>query len=156
MFIGESLHTLDSKFRVFVPKRFQSELGRNAEGQLELVLCKGQDSCLYLFSLAGFHKAAERLNTEAFTGEEERNVQRVFFSRIHVLTLDSAGRVLIPEKLRDVFGGERELALIGVMQRAELWPRSVWERIEEENGNSIGTIDRVLCNQRSPERGGRS
>src|SRR6185369_13511270 len=72
MFYGESVHSLDAKNRVFVPKRVQDLLTRASEGNLVAFLSLGEDACLYLFSEAGFKQANEELRTRVFTSEEQR------------------------------------------------------------------------------------
>jgi DNA-binding transcriptional regulator/RsmH inhibitor MraZ len=72
VWIGESTHTLDAKHRVFLPKRFQDGLGRDAEGNLTAILSRGFEECLFLYSEIGFQRALDRLQTQAFSSEQQR------------------------------------------------------------------------------------
>lgn len=153
MFIGESSHTVDAKHRVFCPKRFQEQLDRDESGNLVAIVSRGQDGCLYLFSEDGFQRSLEQIDTEAFTGEKQRTLQRLFFAYTHKVHLDSSGRLLIPEKLRPLLGGSREVTMVGVMQRAEIWPKEAWEQMESGSAEEFETLDRILCN-RPPASGG--
>lgn len=145
MFYDSSYHAMDAKGRVFVPKRFQQELGRDAEGNMVAFLTLGFEGCLFLFSEEGFQKALARLDTEAFSGAEARKMQRLFFSVTQRLTLDASGRLLIPEKLRARAGLEREVVMVGVAERAEVWAKGRWEEFQATNEDDFDRLDGVLC-----------
>ncbi|MEM7518247.1 MAG: hypothetical protein AAF368_15155 [Planctomycetota bacterium] len=147
-FIGESGHTLDGKFRVFVPKRFQKQLSRNEEGQLCCVLAQGMDDCVYLFDEDGFEQAIDQLDTELFTGGRERNTQRAFFSNMAEVGLDASGRILIPENLRGLFGDQREVQMVGVLRRAEIWPAAAWQKLKEDSREDLAKIDEILVQKK--------
>lgn len=143
MFFNSSLHTMDAKKRLFVPKRFQQLLTRNEEGNLECVLTQGQDGCLYLFSVEGFERAIADLDTRPFTGPAQRQAQRALFANADRIALDAAGRMLISEPLRRLAGLEKEVVLAGAGKRAEVWSKERWERIQEQ-GFDFDGIDEVL------------
>lgn len=146
MFHGESVHSLDSKFRLVVPKRIADQLGA-AEGQKSCFLTRGQDTCIYLYSRAGFEQAMASLKLAAFTGEDQRAVSRVFLASTFELDLDSSGRVLVPEKLRPQLGDERELVVIGNHDHAEIWGKRTWEQYQTRNEGLLDRIDRILGGQ---------
>jgi len=169
VFFGESIHTLDDKGRVFVPKRFLEDLSRGADGSLVAFLTRGQDACLYLFSETGFQRAVAELSTSVFSGEDARGVIRAFFANAARVDLDASGRVLIPEKLRAGAGLEKDVVIVGVGDRAEIWSRKVWTPYEAANLAKLDHIDRVIAGERTkiavservaretapkPERGG--
>ena len=144
MFSGESSHTLDAKHRVFVPKRFQEALQRDDKGHLNAILTRGFENCLFLFSEEGFERVLERLQTQPFGGAQLRKMQRLFFAHTHRSQLDASGRLVLPEKLRNLAGIEREVVLVGVADRAEIWDRARWERFESENAGDFDELDVVL------------
>ena len=144
MFYGESFHTLDSKGRLFVPKRFQDELSRDADGTPIAFISRGQDACLYLFSEAGFQQALAELQTHVFSGQELRATQRMFFANTARVELDSSSRLLIPEKLRGGVALAKEVVMVGVGDRAEIWPKSAWQQYEARHVDKLDHIDRVL------------
>ncbi|MCB9914253.1 MAG: division/cell wall cluster transcriptional repressor MraZ [Planctomycetes bacterium] len=150
MFYDSSTHTLDAKNRVFVPKRFQQALGRDADGNMVAFLTRGLDGCLFLFSEAGFERAVERLDTQAFTGPEQRSMQRLFFSNVTRVQLDASGRLLIPEKLREVAQLDKDVVMVGVVHRAEIWQRERWERLQAELEDRFDQLDQVLCEGARP------
>jgi MraZ protein len=149
LFFGESSHSLDDKGRVFVPKRFLEELSRGPDGALVAYLTRGQDACLYLFSETGFQRAVAELSTSVFSGEDARGVMRAFFANTARVDLDASGRVLIPEKLRVGAGLEKDVVVVGVGDRAEIWSRKVWTPYEAANLAKLDHIDRVLAGERT-------
>jgi MraZ protein len=144
MFTGESTHSLDTKHRVFVPKRFQHVLGTAADGHTKLVLTRGFEKSLFLFSTATFAEVLLRMKTQPFGGSRMRNMQRRFFSHVHETQLDASGRVVLPEKLRRCAGIEKEVVMVGVADRAEIWDRARWERFDEEGADDYDELDVVL------------
>ncbi len=144
MFTGESLHSLDAKNRVFVPKRFQHVLGNAADGHPKLVLTRGFEKSLFLFSTQGFNEVLRRLKTQPFGGSRMRNMQRRFFANVHETQLDASGRVVLPEKLRRYAELEKEVVMVGVADRAEVWDRVRWGQFEEEGADEYDELDSVL------------
>lgn len=153
VFSGDSIHTLDPKNRVFVPKRFQEELGRDAEGVQVAVLTRGFEGCLFLFSEEGYAKVLQRLTTQPFGGAQLRTMQRLFFANVHETPLDSSGRVLLPEKLRKYAAIDKEVVMVGVADRAEIWNRVSWEKFESENDDHFDDLDVVLVGGGPPSGG---
>jgi len=153
VFVGESAHSLDAKHRVFVPKRFQDGLDRDADGNLIVVITRGFERCLFLFSESGFQEVLRRLQTQPFGGEEQRKMQRLFFSNTHRCQLDGSGRLVLPEKLRTYAGIEKEVCMIGVASRAEIWDKAAWDRFESENADDFDHLDVVLCGGGGPAPG---
>jgi len=150
VFTGDSIHTLDPKNRVFVPKRFQDLLERDEEGQLVAVLTRGFEGCLFLFTKKGYEQVLQRLTTQPFGGAQLRTMQRLFFSNVHVTPLDSSGRVLLPEKLRKYAEIDKEVVMVGVADRAEIWDRAKWEKFEAENDDHFDGLDVVLVGGGGP------
>ena len=154
VFTGDSIHTLDPKNRVFVPKRFQDLLGRDRDGQQIAVLTRGFEGCLFLFSKQGYEQVLQRLTTQPFGGVQLRTMQRLFFSNVHETPLDSSGRVLLPEKLRKYASIDKEVVMVGVADRAEIWDRARWEKFESENDDHFDDLDVVLVGGGRPGDGG--
>ena len=154
MFLGESVHALDAKFRVVVPKRFLAEFSADEDGKRGAVLTRGFEGCLFLFPEAGFEQALERMQLQAFGGQELRTMQRMFFSNTHKTQIDSAGRLVVPEKLRRVAKLDKDVVLVGVADRAELWSKEVWEGFNEEHDDDFDRLDSVLLGGEGPPPGG--
>ena len=144
MWLGESAHSLDEKNRVFLPRRFQGGLDRDTEGRTTAVLTRGFEGCLFVFSEGGFQRLLERMSLEVFDGPTQRTMQRLFFSNAHHVVLDSAGRLLLPEKLKALVGIDKDVVLVGVLDRIEVWPKATWEAFERDHGAEFDQLDQVL------------
>ena len=154
MLFGEFQHTLDAKNRVTVPKSIADELLPNSAGVQTAYLTAGQDRCLYLFSEAGFERAHRELQTRVFAGQAQRAVLRLFFANTAKVELDSAGRVLLPEKLRAHAAIEKDVVIVGVNDRAEIWAKQHWGAYEALNQGLLEQIDEVMRDGPAPPGGG--
>ncbi|MFT5287971.1 MAG: MraZ protein [Planctomycetota bacterium] len=146
-FLGESTHSVDPKHRVFVPKRFQNTLTPDDDGNRVVFLTPGFERCLFLFSQAQFDTAVEKLRTQAFSGAQVRTMQRMFFGRSHETSLDGSGRVVLPEKLRKLAGLGKEVTMIGVGDRAEIWDSAAWTEFEEQALPEYDSLDAVFSGE---------
>jgi MraZ protein len=153
MFCGDSRHSVDSKNRVFLPKRFQQGLPMDEEGNRVAILTRGLDGCLFLFPESGLVKALERLDTEAFAGLDDRRSQRAFFKYTNRVTLDSSGRFLLPEKFCDLAGIDREVVMAGVRDRIEIWSPQRWEALDDENEKAFEEFANALTRMSPPASG---
>ncbi|MHC5560187.1 division/cell wall cluster transcriptional repressor MraZ [Kocuria sp. U4B] len=120
MFLGTYLPRLDEKGRVILPAKFREEL---ADG---LVLTRGQERCLYVFSIREFERVHEQLRAAPLSSKQARDYIRVFLSGASDEVPDKQGRVTIPPPLREYAGLDRELAFIGAGTRAEIWDAQAW------------------------------
>jgi len=120
VFLGTYSPRLDEKGRVFLPAKFRDEL---AEG---LVITKGQERCLYVFSAAEFGRLTERLREAPLTAKGARDYSRVFFASAHDDTPDKQGRVTVPPPLREYAGLDRDCVVIGANTRVEIWDAQAW------------------------------
>ncbi|MBQ9266694.1 MAG: division/cell wall cluster transcriptional repressor MraZ [Clostridia bacterium] len=122
MLIGEYSHSIDAKGRVIVPSKFRTELGER------FILTKGFDGCLYGYSLEEWKAIEEKIKTlPLVTGKDARNFTRFFFSSAIECELDSQGRILISQGLREFAGLEKDIVTIGVSSRIEIWSKAKWE-----------------------------
>ena len=120
MLLGTHAPKLDEKGRVILPAKFRDEL------QSGLVITRGQDRCLYVFSSAEFNSVHEKIKQAPITSAEARNYLRVFLSGASDEQPDKQGRVTIPAVLREYAGLDKELVVIGVGSRAEIWDAATW------------------------------
>lgn len=127
MLLGTHTPKLDDKGRIFLPSRFRDEL---AEG---LVITRGQERCLYVFSAKEFQSVHEKISQAPVTSEEARRYLRVFLSGASDESLDKQGRVLLPQLLRDYAGLTKDLVIIGVGSRAEIWDATSWNNYLAQN-----------------------
>ena len=122
MLIGEYSHSIDAKGRIIVPSKFRTELGER------FIVTKGFDGCLYGYSLEEWQGIEEKIKTlPLVTGKDARNFTRFFFSSAIECELDSQGRILISQGLREFAGLEKDIVTIGVSSRIEIWSKAKWE-----------------------------
>ena len=123
MLIGEHLHTIDDKSRVSLPSKFRKEMGTT------VVIAPGIDNCLFIFTLKGWKEFAERLSrpdSSSVLQADNRNFNRIIFGRATEVDVDSIGRILIPTHLCEHAGLGEKVAIIGVLNRVEVWDEKVW------------------------------
>lgn len=134
MLLGTHTPKLDDKGRVILPSRFRDEF---ASG---LVVTRGQDRCLYVFSAGEFQEVHEKIKQAPMTSSSGRDYLRVFLSGASDEIPDKQGRVTIPAGLREYAGLDRELVMIGVGNRAEIWDSATWNQYLENNEQSFSDI----------------
>ncbi|GEO95986.1 transcriptional regulator MraZ [Kocuria turfanensis] len=139
MFLGTYSPRLDEKGRLILPAKYREEL---AEG---LVLTRGQERCLYVFSVREFERVHEQLRAAPLSSKQARDYIRVFLSGASDEVPDKQGRVTIPPPLREYAGLDRELAVIGAGTRAEIWDAQAWnEYLNEKEAVFSETEEEVV------------
>jgi MraZ protein len=121
MFIGEYEHALDEKKRVMLPKAFLNGLGK------KMVLTRGLDNCLFVYSLPAWKKIADRLQNLSFAQADTRGFNRFLLSGAIEVEADKAGRILIPDHHKQFAGLKRTVVFAGVSDRVEVWDASAWK-----------------------------
>ncbi|KPN18965.1 division/cell wall cluster transcriptional repressor MraZ [Arthrobacter sp. Edens01] len=135
MFLGTHSPRLDEKGRLILPAKFRDEL---ADG---LVLTRGQERCIYVFSQKEFEKVHEQMRQAPLSSRQARDYIRVFLSGASDEVPDKQGRVTIPQALRSYAGLGRELAVIGAGTRAEIWDATAWQEYLEEQESAFSETD---------------
>ena len=139
MFLGTYAPKLDDKGRVILPAKFRSEL----EGGV--VIARGQERCLYVFSTREFEELHDKIRQAPVTSKQARDYLRLFLSGANSEVPDSQNRVTIPAQLRAYAGLDRELTVIGVGNRAEIWDTEAWEQYYAEQESSFSdTTEEVI------------
>jgi len=130
MLIGEYEHSLDEKKRVTLPKTFAKALGK------KMVLTRGLDTCLFLFSAEAWKEVAKKLQSLSFAQADTRGFNRFLLSGAVEVTPDGAGRILIPDHQKEFAGLKRAVVFAGVSDRVEIWDSEQWKeykrRIEKQ------------------------
>jgi MraZ protein len=135
MFLGTHTPRLDEKGRLILPAKFREEL---ASG---LVLTRGQERCIYVFSQSEFEKVHEQMRSAPISSRQARDYIRVFLSGASDEVPDKQGRITIPPALRSYAGLDRELAVIGAGSRAEIWDAEAWSSYLEEKETAFSETD---------------
>lgn len=139
MFLGTYSPKLDEKGRLILPAKFRDELAGG------LVMTRGQDRCVYVFSHAEFQDLHDRIRQAPVTSKQARDYLRLLLSGAHDEVPDKQGRVTIPSGLRQYAGLGRELAVIGAGSRAEIWDATAWNTYVDDNEASFSeTAEEVI------------
>ncbi len=121
MFMGEYNHTIDAKGRVIVPSKFRESLGD------EFVVTKGLDGCLFVYDNREWTAFEEKLKSLPITNKDARAFVRFFLAGAAGVEVDKQGRILLPGSLREFAELTKDVVLIGVGSRIEIWSKERWE-----------------------------
>ncbi len=135
MFIGEYTYSLDTKRRLGIPAKFRRSLGKKA------VITKGLDDCLFLFSQSEWEKLAKRLSNFQFEKSDARGFSRFMFAGAAEVSIDSLGRILIPDYLKKHAGLKKKTIIAGVSNRIEIWDETRWNNNTQKSEKGKGIED---------------
>jgi MraZ protein len=139
MLLGTHTPKLDEKGRLFLPAKFRDEL---SEG---VVITRGQERCLYVFSAKEFAEIHEKLRQAPASVKDARDYLRVMLSGASDETPDKQGRVLLPSMLRSYAGLTKDLVIIGVGSRAEIWDADAWTQYLASNEDKFANqVEEVI------------
>lgn len=126
-FRGQHEHSLDSKDRLTVPRKFRAQLD---EGY---VLAKGPDACLWLYATKDFDSMEQRyVAPHSPFGADARKLRRMLNASADDGDLDAAGRIRIPAEMKEMAGIGRDCAVVGAGEYAEIWDAEAWAKMNEE------------------------
>jgi MraZ protein len=136
MFFGTYTPKLDEKARLFLPARFRDEL---AEG---LVVTRGQERCLYVWSAEEFDKLTERLRQAPVTNKHTRDYVRMLFAGASDATPDKQGRITLAPLLREYASLRlsQDCIVIGAMNRVEIWDPGSWQTYSEQQEQTFADL----------------
>ena len=133
MFTGKYLHTIDDNNRLAMPSSIRKCVDEEKEGK-GFFITPGLDKCLAIYPPLHFKEITKKLSELMFTNQKARTFQRLFFSRSSsFVTCDKQGRIIIPQLHKDYAGLKKEVVIIGVMDRIEIWDLQHWNEFEEDN-----------------------
>ena len=125
MFIGEYQHIIDAKKRVAIPARFRETFSGKA------VLTRGLDTCLFVYPLRVWEDIATKLGSMPIGESSTRSFVRMMLAGAVDVDVDSQGRVLVPDYLKQYATLEKNVIVAGLFNRLELWDVEVWERYKQ-------------------------
>lgn len=134
MFYGEYQHSVDVKGRVIVPAKFRDGLGE------KFIVTKGLDNCLFAYSPEEWGNLETKLKSLPFTDKDVRAFVRFFFAGATECEVDKQGRILLPQNLREYAGLEKDIYVIGVSTRVEIWDKAKWENYSGDENMSPDNI----------------
>jgi MraZ protein len=138
MFMGEYQHSLDDKGRLIVPAKFREGLGE------KFIVTRGLDNCLFVYPQAEWRILEEKIKELPTSHADTRAFVRMFFSGAVEVELDKQGRIVIPQHLRDHARVERDVFVIGVSTKVEIWSRESWEKYSAEARQSYENIAETI------------
>ena len=143
MFLGTYLYTVDPKGRLFIPAKLRG--GKAPKGG-SFIVTQGLEMCLYLYESATFHGAlSEKLeNLPVKNQQEGRAFKRLLLSRAQDVELDDMGRILIPRTLMEFSGFKKNVTIIGVGERIELWDETKWKSYSRKAHSTFQKLGKDL------------
>jgi len=134
MLLGTHTPKLDDKGRVILPAKFREELAGG------IVVTRGQERCLYVFSTAEFEEVHGRIRQAPLSNKQARDFMRMFLSGASAETPDGQNRITLPQHLRQYAGLNKELVVTGVGAHAEIWDAEAWNSYLAGNEDSFAEM----------------
>ncbi len=128
MFVGTHERMLDEKGRLALPVAFRTQLGERG-------FLVDLDTCLGVYTDAGFREAVDRLNEQVRNGQASQDALRLIASSAHEVKPDSQGRITVPAWHREAAGIENEIVAIGAINRVEIWHPARWQEKKDESAD---------------------
>ncbi len=138
MLSGEYRHSIDLKGRVIIPSKIRDEMGS------KIIITRGLDGCLFGYNEKTWNLILEKLNTLPFTKRDARNFTRFMTSGAITLEFDRQGRINIPSYLNEYANLSKDVVIVGVINRIEIWSREKWDEFMENNVESLSDISENL------------
>ena len=123
---GTYEHSIDAKGRLFIPAKLREELG------VSFYLAMGVDACLAIYPQSTWDRFTEKF---ASLPMSQSKAMRPLFANAAKCEPDAQGRIVLPQKLRAYAHLEKDVVVIGVSNRAEIWNAEKWAEIEAEELN---------------------
>lgn len=138
MFIGEYKHTIDNKKRLAIPSKFRKELEAKA------VITRGLDHCLVIYPIKEWDKMAKKLESLPTSQIEARNFARIMLSGASEVELDKLGRILVPDFLKNYAALKKNVAVLGISNRIEIWDEEKWQEYKTKTEMVVGDMAEKL------------
>ena len=126
MLIGEYEHSLDAKGRLIMPAKLRDDIGE------KFIITKGLDGCLFAFSLEEWKNFEQKLRSLPISNKDARAFSRFFFAGAIDCEIDKQGRFLITSNLREFAKLEKEIVIVGMDSRIEIWSKEKWQNTEDD------------------------
>lgn len=134
MLIGEYIYTIDQKKRIAVPAKFRKSLGK------KVVITTGLDNCLVIYPFQEWQKLTKKLENLPSGQVDARGLARIMLSGAVDVELDKLGRILIPDYLKNYALLKRNVAILGLSNRIEIWDEKKWKNYKEKTEKEIGDM----------------
>ena len=138
MFYGEYQHTIDNKGRLIIPAKFRQI---SKESYVEkFFVTRGLDKCLFVFTEEEWKIQEHKFKNLPFTKKDTRKFNRLFFSGAVESSIDKQGRILVPKYLKEYAQIKRDVIVVGVSNRFEVWDQSSWNEYYNNTQSSYEEI----------------
>ena len=134
MFIGEYIYTIDHKKRLSIPSKFRKEIGKKA------VLTTGLDNCLVVYPMTEWQKVAKKLESLPNGQTDARGFVRIMLSGAVEVNFDQLGRILVPDYLKDYAVLKKNVSILGLSNRIEIWDQKRWQDYKDKSQKDIGDM----------------
>ncbi|PIS39711.1 MAG: cell division/cell wall cluster transcriptional repressor MraZ [Candidatus Nealsonbacteria bacterium CG08_land_8_20_14_0_20_38_20] len=134
MFIGEYTYLIDEKKRLAIPAKFRKELGGKA------VVTRGIDNCLVIYPLPEWKKLAKKLESLPSSRLDSRVFVRIMLSGAVDVELDKLGRILVPDYLKNYASLKKNVSILGLSNRIEIWDEEKWQEYKKKTETEVGDI----------------
>ncbi|MDD5477142.1 MAG: division/cell wall cluster transcriptional repressor MraZ [Candidatus Omnitrophica bacterium] len=142
MFYGEFEHSIDRKGRLILPAKFR-EVAKNQFVE-KFFITRGLDKCLFMFAEEEWRSQENKFKTMSFTKQQSRIFNRLLFSGAVEIVSDKQGRILVPQYLKDFAGIKRDVMIVGVSNRIEIWAKDSWRDFYANSRQSFEEIAEKL------------
>ena len=143
MFRGHHEHSIDEKGRTSIPSKFREVLQKKYED--ERLIITNFDHCLWAYPLKEWHEIEKKVSNLPQFKKEVKALQRLFISAASECPIDKQGRILIPETLRQYAGLERDLIVVGMSNRIEIWDKMRWKNEYQKAQENLEGIGETLA-----------
>jgi len=142
MFYGEYLHSIDRKGRLILPAKFRESA--KAHFIEKFFVTRGLDKCLFMFSEEEWRTQETKFKAISFTKQQARTFNRLYFSGAVEVIADKQGRILIPQYLKDFAQIKKDVIIVGVSNRIEIWAKDKWQEFYGTSRQSFEEIAEKL------------
>lgn len=134
MLIGQYTHSIDDKNRLSLPAKFRKEMGKS------VVITPGLDGCLFVFTVKQWDEFSKKLSQGSFSQSDSRSFNRFMFGGAIEAEVDTIGRILVPDFLKERAKLKEKVVIIGVQDRVEIWNEDSWsdyKKMVEKQADSL-------------------
>lgn len=132
MLMGEYKHALDAKGRIIIPTKLREELGE------KFIVTRGLDGCLFGYPMEAWQSLSDKLTTNLpLSKKNARQVVRFFYSAATDVEVDKQGRIMIPQPLREYANLGKNVRIVGVSDRVEIWDENAWKAYLQDTQNNV-------------------
>lgn len=144
MFIGSYDYAIDSKSRLVIPSKFRNEFGNEAN----IYLTRGFDGCISVYKESDFEKVLLRYQSHSYEKSEVRETLRSFLDSVVQVSLDSQGRILIPQKVLAKYNISSKVHILGTIDHFEIWDEDKWNARQAQNDeNYEANAEKVFADE---------